>query len=337
MVSHPSFDPNGFVTGTFSAADEKALNDNLLRASANRATHELYPTGSIFKVITTAAAMKDLGYTADTPIDCPATFTIGDQTWDDWVVENGLTAQGMLTLHSGLVQSCNSVFYQIGEALDNKNPNDLPDMAKAFGLGAKTGIPYFPELGGTVPDPAWKQENIGDGWSTGDAVNMSIGQGYVQATPLQMANVYAAIANGGTLLQPYIVDRTQAVGDSGTKQIGKRTEIGTIPLNAEQMGELQDMLRDQTSNDQGVGSAKVFADFDWDISGKTGTAENTLDGSDKPHSWFAAYGPGDNKEPTIASCVMFENMGEGVTYAAPATKQIYEAYIKSQLSQRKEP
>lgn len=335
MVSHPSFDPNGYVTGNFSAADQTALNDATLRASANRATHELYPTGSIFKVITTAAAMKDLNYNADTPIDCPASFSIGNQTWDDWVVENGLSAQGMLTLHSGLVQSCNSVFYQIGAALDKVDPKDLPGMAKAFGLGALTGIPDFPELGGTIPDPTWKQENIGDGWSTGDSVNMAIGQGYVQATPLQMANVYATIANGGTLLQPYIVDRTQADGDTATKQVGVRKEIGKVPLTTDQMSQLQDMLRDQTSNDQNVGSAKVFADFAWDISGKTGTAENNIDGTDKPHSWFAAYGPGTNGEPTIASCVMFENMGEGVSYAAPATKEIYQDYIKSNLSKRK--
>jgi len=279
--------------------------------------------------------MKDLKYNADTPIDCPASFSIGNQTWDDWVVENGLSAQGMLTLHSGLVQSCNSVFYQIGAALDKVDPKDLPDMAKAFGLGALTGIPDFPELGGTIPDPTWKQENIGDGWSTGDSVNMAIGQGYVQATPLQMANVYATIANGGTLLQPYIVDRTQADGNTATKQVGVRKEIGKVPLTPGQMSQLQDMLRDQTSNDQNVGSAKVFADFAWDISGKTGTAENNIDGTDKPHSWFAAYGPGTNGEPTIASCVMFENMGEGVSYAAPATKEIYQDYIKSNLSKRK--
>ncbi len=332
MVSHPSFDPNGYVTGNFSAADQTVLNDGLLRASANRATHELYPTGSIFKVITTAAAMKDLNYNADTPIDCPATFSIGNQTWADWVVENGLSAQGMLTLHSGLVQSCNSVFYQIGAALDKVSPQYLPDMAKAFGLGAPTGIPDFPEVAGVIPDPAWKQKNIGDGWSTGDAVNMAIGQGFVQATPLQMANVYAAIANGGSLLQPYIVDRTQADGDTATKQVGTRKEIGKIPLTADQMGQLQDMLRDQTSNDQNVGSAKVFADFNWEISGKTGTAESQLDGTGKPLSWFAAYGPGANHRPTIASVVMFENVGEGVSYAAPATKEIYQDYIKAHPS-----
>ena len=106
----------------------------MLRPQANRATREVYPTGSIFKAITTAGAMHYLNYTGETPIDCPASVTIGDQTWSDWVVENDLEAQGPLTLHSGLVRSCNTVFYQIGADLDDLDPNALPDMARAFGL-----------------------------------------------------------------------------------------------------------------------------------------------------------------------------------------------------------
>src|SRR5699024_7185356 len=143
MVTFPSFDPHGFIPGDFSDEDLEVMEDDELHAQTNRATRESYPTGSIFKVITTAAAMHDLDYTGDTQINCPATFSIGDQTWDDWVVENGLSAQGMLTLHQGLVNSCNTVFYQIGEALDKHDEEDLPDMAKAFGLGEPTGIPYL--------------------------------------------------------------------------------------------------------------------------------------------------------------------------------------------------
>ncbi len=331
MVSHPTFDPNDAVNNTYTDAERKAINDELLRPQANRATFERYPTGSIFKVITTAAAMHYLDYTGDTEIDCPATFSIGDQQWDDWVVENGLKAQGQLTLHSGLVRSCNTVFYQLGAELDDHDPNALPTISRAFGLGAPTGIPYFPEIAGTVPDPAWKAKTVGDGWATGDAVNFAIGQGYLEATPLQMANAYAAIANGGTLLRPYIVDRTGVPG-GGTKQVGKRVEIGELPLSDAQIAELQSALRDQTSNDAGVGSSKVFGDFDWPISGKTGTAQNNLDASDKPHSWFAAFsGPQEGGEATITSVVMVENIGEGVSYAAPATKMVYEWYRNSDL------
>lgn len=329
MVSHPTFDPNGFITGDFKEEDLKVMTDPLLRGEVNRVTQQALPTGSIFKVITTAGAMKDLGYTAETPIDCPASFSIGTQTWNDWVVENGLSGQGMLNLHQGLVNSCNTVFYQIGAAMDEKDDNLLPDMAKAFGLGSPTGIEYFPEIAGTIPDPQWKLEVVGDGWARGDAVNLSIGQGYSEATPLQMAVAYAAVANGGSVLQPYIVDRTQVAGEEPV-QLGKRVEVSRLPLTDQQIAELQAMLRSQTSDPYGYGSTKVFGNFGWPISGKTGTAQNQLDGSDRPHSWFAAYGPypGDGTEATIASIVMVENIGEGVSYAAPATKVIYEAYIR---------
>ncbi len=333
MVSHPTFDPNNFVTGNFSDEELARINDSTLTPLLNRAANGTYPAGSIFKVITTAAAMADLGYTGDTPIDCPASYTIGDVTWNDWVVENGLSAQGQLTLHSGLVRSCNTVFYQIGHKLDDEDPNLLPDMTKAFGLGSPTGIAYFPESSGVVPDPQWKMDNIGDGWATGDNVNLSIGQGYLLATPLQMANVYAAIANGGDLLQPYLVDKALLPGTDQVEQIGQREVIHHLPLTDDQVAELQSALRDQTSNDAGVGSSRIFGDFPWPIAGKTGTAQNgPQDGTVKPHSWFAAYGP-SGEEATIASVVMFEQVGEGVQYAAPVTKAIYQAYIADATQQ----
>ena len=332
MVSHPTFDPNDAVQNTYTEEERELLNDELLRPQANRASFEQYPTGSIFKAITTAAAMNYLDYTGETPIDCPARFTIGEQSWDDWVVENGLVAQGPLTLHSGLVRSCNTVFYQLGAALDDEDPYALPEMTRAFGLGALTGIPYFPEVPGTIPDPQWKLDVVGDGWATGDAVNFAIGQGYMNATPLQMANAYATIANGGTLLQPYIVDRLQDSNGAST-QIGQRTVIGELPLTDAQIGDLQDALAEQPDNPEGVGSDKVFGDLDWPISGKTGTAQNDLGGGDvPPHSWFASYG-GEDGEATIASAVMVENIGEGVSYAAPATRMVYDWYITSGLAE----
>lgn len=332
LVSHPSFDPNDAVSNTFTEADLEMLNDALLRPQANRATREVYPTGSIFKVITAAAAMNHLGLTGDTPIDCPASFSIGNQRWDDWVVENNLSAQGQLTLHSGLVRSCNTVFYQLGADLDQYDPFALPEVARAFGLGQATGMPYYPESAGTIPDPEWKQRVIDDGWSTGDAVILAIGQGYMTATPLQMANAYAAIANGGDVLQPYIVDRVQSP-DGTMTQVGERVVIGRLPLTDTGIFELQAALAEQTHNSANVGSNRVFGDMAWPVSGKTGTAQNELDGSDRPHSWFAGYG-GEGDEATIAFSIMIENVGEGVTYAAPATRQVLDWYVSSDLADR---
>jgi penicillin-binding protein 2 len=335
MVSHPSFDPNIFILGM---TDEEVayLNDEAQKPLLNRAAQAAYPTGSIFKAITMAAGMAHLGYTGDTQIECPATYVIPgtDVVVNDWVVEEGAAEQGTLTLHNALVQSCNTVFYQIGYDLDRMDENLLPDMAKAFGLGAPTGIPYLPESNGTVPDPQWKQDTIGDFWARGDAINLSIGQGFLLATPLQMANAYAAIANNGSLLQPFLVEFAQDPQTGEQERIGERDGIRRLPIEREQLQEIQSALRDQTSNAAGVGSARVFGDFQWPIAGKTGTAQTQRGRQDRdsPHSWFAAFGPYGDRA-TIASVVMVESKGEGVAFAAPATRAIYEAYIKSDLAQ----
>jgi penicillin-binding protein 2 len=330
MVSHPTYDPNNFVLG-FTDKEWKRVNDEKTTPLINRATNSSYPTGSIFKMITTAAAMEYLDYTGDTVIECPAQFFLEGNVYNDWVIEYESPAQGPLTLHQALVQSCNTVYYQLGQLLDDEDEMALPAMARAFGLGAPTGIPYLPEVAGTVPDPEWKIDNVGDGWSTGDAINMAIGQGFIQSTPLQMANAYATIANGGTLYQPYIVDRLREVGGA-TEQIGKPEKLGELSLSAEQIAQIQSALRDQTSNANDVGSASVFGpNYSYPIAGKTGTAQIGRERDSKPHSWFAAFGP-YGETATVASVVMIENIGEGGKYAAPATKKIFDAYRSTDLA-----
>lgn len=326
MASHPSYDPNGFVLG-FSDEEWADINDESKRPMLNRAMQAAYPTGSIFKIITMAGAMHYLGWDGTTEIDCPAYWSIpgSDQVWQDWTVAEGVGPQGWMNLHTALVTSCNTVFYEIGNQLDEKDDANLPTMARAFGLGEATGIPYLNEVAGTVPDPQWKLDTFGDYWARGDAVNLSIGQGYFEATPLQMTVAYTAIANGGDVLQPFIVEFTKVSGE-GKKRIGKRTVRNELPLKADQVAEIQSAMRDQASNTWGSGSSRVFGDLAWPIAGKTGTAQNTLTPEGTPHSWFAAFGPYGEKS-TIASIVMVESVGEGVSFAAPITRLIYDAYL----------
>jgi penicillin-binding protein 2 len=335
LVSHPSFDPNVFVKG-LTDKDAAAVFDEKTLPLLNRATQQGYPTGSIFKVITMSAAMANLGYEGESEIYCPTEWTIPgtDVVRRDWTYEYQTGEQGMLTLHTALVNSCNTVFYELGYELDDKDENLLPDMTKAYGLGAPTGIPYLQEIAGVVPSPDWKIGNIGDYWAIGDAVNLAIGQGFLEATPLQMANAYAAIANGGDLLQPYIVQSVVSE-DGKTEEIGKRTVIRHLPLEDWMVEELQSALRDQTSNSWGAGSVTVFGDFGWPIAGKTGTAQNEQNVAGKPHSWFAAFGPyGETAE--IASIVMVENAGEGVSFAAPITRTIFTDWL-SDTTDSEEP
>jgi penicillin-binding protein 2 len=146
-----------------------------------------------------------------------------------------------------------------------------------------------------------------------------------------MATAYAAIANGGDLLQPYLVAAT-VVGEGEPEPVGERTVRGELPLSPETVAEVQSALRDQTSDWNGFGSVRVFGDFPWPIAGKTGTAQNQMDTKTQlPHSWFAAFGP-YGEDATITSIVMIENVGEGVSFAAPITRQIYTAYLGSDLA-----
>jgi penicillin-binding protein 2 len=326
IASMPDYDPNGFILG-FDPMAARDLASELRRPLLDRAAEGTYPAGSIFKVIPFAAAIEHLDDTPDTVIDCPSSFQLegSDQRWDDWTVAEGLGPQGPMTLHRAIVTSCNTVFYAIGRDLDAVDPNLLPAMARGFGLGEPTGIPDFPEAGGLVPDPAWKLETLGDGWATGDSVNLAIGQGAVAVTPLQMAVAYAAIANGGDLLQPWIVAAT--IGPDGVSTpVGGRVTRGRLPLDPETIAALQSALRDQTTDVYGAGSSRVFADFPWPIAGKTGTAQNAVGPTAKPHSWFAAYGP-YGAPPEIASAVIIESSGEGIQFAAPVTRAIYAAWI----------
>jgi penicillin-binding protein 2 len=334
LVSHPTYNPNWFVLG-FNSKDWDYVNDEDKRPLFNRATEATYPTGSIFKVITMAAGLADLGLTGTSEFDCPATWSIPgtDAVFRDWTVAEGVAAQGRMTLHNALVTSCNTIFYQLGYELDQQDNELLPAMARAFGLGSPTGIPYYYEAAGTVPDPQWKQETVGDYWATGDAINLSIGQGYLLATPLQMAVAYAAIANGGNVMQPYLVEYTADQDTGKRERIGTRTVASELPLADEQVREIQSALRDQASNDFGAGSARLFADYDYPIAGKTGTAQNDLDRNQTPHSWFAAFGP-YGERATVTTIVMAESAGEGISVAAPITKTIFDAYRKTDLAEQ---
>jgi penicillin-binding protein 2 len=326
LASVPSYDPNGFVLG-FTSKEQALLQSETQRPLLSRAAESAYPSGSAFKPITFAAAMEGLGYTPETVLDCPSTFQLegARQVWEDWTVAYGVGAQGPLTLHQALVNSCNTIFYAIGRDLDNMDPDYLPKMAQAFGLGAPTGVPYLPEVSGVAPDPEWKLETFGDYWATGDAINLSIGQGFLQVTPLQLATAYAAIANGGDLLQPYIVSQIMRE-DGAAEPVGERVVRSRLPLSDATIAALQAAMRSQTSDPNGAGSYRVFGDMTWPIAGKTGTAQRSASAAAKPHSWFAGFGP-YGEQAQIASAVMFESVGEGVSFAAPASRRIYDAWL----------
>jgi penicillin-binding protein 2 len=321
MASNPSYDPNQFILGM---TDQQwtDLNDNTKRPLENRATEVAYPIGSTFKVVTMAAGMQSLGLTPQSSFSCPASFSLpgSTQSWHDWSA-NG---QGTLSLHNALVQSCDTVFYQIADQLDKKGPNLLPDAAKGFGFGTPTGLQELPEVPGTVPDPGWKLAAVNDYWARGDAINLSIGQGYFLATPLQVADAYAAIANGGTLWQPYLVQEVKKI-DGTAVYTAKPKEKGKLPATAAQLQEMRSALHEVTTAPNGTAAgfsaAKPFAGDTHDIAGKTGTAESS---QEAPHAWFAAFSPTEGAK--VAAVAMVEHGGEGGDVAAPIARKVIDSY-----------
>lgn len=324
MVSNPTYDPNQFILGMTNQqwAD---LNNSNSRPLENRATQDSYPIGSTFKVVTMTAGMQALGLTPQSTFNCPATFSLpgNSQVWHDWS-KNG---QGTLTLHNALVQSCDTVFYQIAEQLDKKDPNILPNTAKGFGFGSPTGLQELPEVGGTVPDPEWKLQAIHDYWATGDTINLSIGQGYFLATPLQVADAYAAIANGGTLWTPYIVQEVKAI-DGTAVYTAKPKKRGTLPATPQELAEIRSALAQVTTAPNGTAAGlsltHPFAGETHSVAGKTGTAESSDKQNSTPHAWFVAFSPAEGAKMTTVA--MVEHGGEGGDVAAPIARQVIDAF-----------
>lgn len=318
MASSPSYDPNKFVIG-LSDQDWAELNDPSKRPLVNRATAQVYPTGSTFKVVTAAAGIVHLGYNADTWFNCPGTYSIEGQTWADWVPGG----QGEMNLHRAIYRSCNTVFYKIGEELDKKGEMLLPDMARAFGFGQPSGLEALYDVPGTVPDPNWKMETLGEYWSRGDAVNLAIGQGYFNATPLQVAKAYAAITNGGTLWKPYLVMDVVDI-DGNVVYSGEPEEMGKLPLNADQLKILTDGMYDVIHASDGT-AVEAFQGAPYEASGKTGTAETGVEG-EEDHGWFGSFAPSDNPRVTIVT--MVEHGVAGSQSAAPVAREIFDKYFE---------
>lgn len=320
MVSRPSYNPNKFVLG-LTEEDWATYNNPDTRPLVNRATSEGYPTGSVFKLITASAGIVHLGYNADTYFSCPGAFSLegSDNVWHDWVPGG----QGDMNLHRAIYRSCNTVFYQIGEALDIADEYYLPDMARAFGFGERTGIQELFDIAGIVPDPEWKSSEIGDFWARGDAVNLAIGQGYFQASPLQLAKAYAAITNGGTLYRPYLVMDVIDL-DGQVVYSGKAEEMGRLPLNADQIRILTDAMYDVIHAGDGTAVA-AFSGAPYSASGKTGTAETGVPG-DIAHGWFGSFAPSDNPRLTVVSMIEHGTTGSGS--AAPVARKIYDRYFE---------
>ncbi len=334
MASGPGFDPNVFINPS-AAAERSALLFDPRRPLLNRATQGTYPLGSVFKIVTMAAALEETDYAPDSLYTCTGVWSeLGPGAIKyDWL-EGG---HGTITLVQGLERSCNIYFYHLGLTLSNTGFEILPEYARAFGLGQPTGIEGVVEVGGLVPDPAWKLQNHGEVWTAGDSVNLSIGQGFLTVTPLQVARYIAAVANGGTLYRPNVLERIGAAPDgSSAAKVIESQVVGELPLSKEHLDAIREGLEGAAQRSSGTATHR-FYNLSIPVAGKTGTAE-ALGATALPHSWFAGYAPANchelpqGCEEQIAVVVMVENAGEGSSVAAPLFRQVVEAYFSLPLT-----
>ena len=308
MESMPGYDPNLFATG-ISAGDWQRLTTDRLRPMLSRAISASFEPGSVFKIVTATAALEEGMVTRSSTFYAPGYFRLGA-----WVFRD-LRAWGTVSFIQGIQHSINVVFYTLGYRLGGET---LAAQAKRMGLGQLTGIELSGEVAGTIPSPSTKQALVGEAWYPGDSVNMSIGQGAVTVTPLQVARMMASIANNGTLLRPHLL-RHIIERDHTRTPVGPAVQREGL-YRAQTLAVLQEGLL--AAAERGTGRASAVRGLT--IAGKTGSAENPRG---KPHAWFAGYAPVE--APRVVVVAFVEHGFRGGLSAAPIVRRVLEAAFPS--------
>lgn len=325
LVSTPGFDPNVFARGV-TAEEWRALTEDPAHPLNNRAIQGQYPPGSTFKIVLAIAALEERVIQPETTFFCPGFLTVGSRVFRDW--KQG--GHGFVNLHKGLVESCDVYFYLLGQKL---GVDRIAKYARDLGLGEVAGIELDHEKPGLIPDTQWKRRRFGQPWFPGETPSLAIGQGYVNVTPLQMANLMAAVANGGTLYQPWLVRKVESLDGRLLREYGPEI-LRTLNLRESTLEHVRKALRDVVNGDKGTGGRAKSALVT--IGGKTGTAQVAEMGGvvvrseDLPyeirdHAWFVAFAPAE--KPEIAVAVLVEHGGHGGAAAAPLAKKVIEKYF----------
>jgi len=323
MVNNPSFDSNLFTRRLSYAGWSEKLG-NPLYSLQDRCIQNLYPPGSAFKLLIAIAALEEGVITPSARLPCYGAIYIYGQRFSC----HALGGHGQVDLYKGIVRSCNVYFYQLGQRL---GVNRIATYANKLGLGVKTGVDLPYEKEGLIPTPQWKEARWGRKWNPGETISVAIGQGAVQITPLQLAVFVSAIANGGVIYQPYLLEK---VSDSSGKvlvynhpKVSRRLSLKPSTLAQVKRGMWG------VVNDNGTGWRARVAGID--IAGKTGTAQLVSRrswGSDRmlpphlrSHAWFVGFAPFDN--PEVVVVVLVENGEAGGVAAAPIAGKIFQAYF----------
>jgi penicillin-binding protein 2 len=329
MGSNPTYDPADLINPSQAEVDA-IYRDPVAAPILNRAIAGLYPTGSTFKPITSVAALASGVVTPYTTIVDDGAFTLGGITFQN----AGGAAYGPLTMQPALQVSSDVFYYTLGNDLDQIGPDDhgtaLQRWARKLGIGRETGIDLPGESEGLLPTPAWRDElyrkELTDRpWSGGDAVNLAVGQGDLQADPLQMAVAYATIANGGLVVRPHVGLLVEDAAGRVVHEIDP-PPARHVPIDPEWREVILDGLHDAAQSTGGT-SYSVFGGFEVPVAGKTGTAERPPYAD---QSWYVVLAP--YPDPELVVSVTFEQGGFGVDAAAPAAATILSAYYNTEVN-----
>jgi penicillin-binding protein 2 len=321
MVSSPSINPQKFIDG-FTKEEWKAINLSPDKPFLNRAL-QAYPPGSTYKIITAIAALKSGVISNDYTVFCPGYFKYKGRVFRCWKPEG----HGKVNLIKAIAYSCDTYFYTVTLKLD---VDYLAKISREWGLGKPTGLGWSEEKKGFVPDRRWKEETFKEPWYPGETIVMGIGQGYLLTTPLQMARVYMAIANGGYLYKPYVVKKIK-------KLKGETIEIASqLEKHLFLEEKFLNWIREGLLKTVEIGTGRAAYIPSLVVAGKTGTAQVVSLAAKRSkflehHAWFVSYA--GYSQPEIVTAVLVEHGGHGGAVAAPLARELYKTYfgIKTSL------
>ncbi|MDR1472728.1 MAG: penicillin-binding protein 2 [Synergistaceae bacterium] len=292
FFSSPTYDPNPLTWG-ISNKEWSALINDADRPMMNRVSGGSYPPGSAFKVVTAAGILMEGVANTKSTVFCPGRFELGPQTFRCW----RRSGHGTEDIVGALRDSCDVFFYQMSVRL---GADKLLEWSGEFGIGERTGIDLPGESRGNIAGREWKRARFKESWYQGDTVNYSIGQGFLLMTPLQLARVYAAFANGGRLVVPRL-------------NADKKPEWRDVKVSNANMDIIRRGIRDVVTR----GTGRAAGGYGVEIAGKTGTAQNSRDDD---HAWFVGYAPAD--APKYVAAVLVEGGGSGSSVGGPLVGQM---------------
>lgn len=315
IASSPGYDPNSFSQNK--RQEISRLHQDSASPLFNRAISGLYPAASLFKLVVAIAGLENKKITPQTTFFCDGKIKVGDREFKCW------DKHGTVDLYSALVHSCDVYFYHVGLSL---GIHILSGYAAKFGLGALTGIDIgrnsdmeaVVEAAGLVPTASWKRRRKQEGWFSGDTVNLSIGQGDLLVTPIQMACLISSFANGGYSVRPYLIEEID-----GNPNFAPARKNNPLPVERSYIELLNKALRGVVSHPEGT--AHILDISGLTVSGKTGTAQVRRGAS---HGWFIGWAPAD--KPKIAFCVFVENAGSSAV-ACSIAKEMLEKFLEQKL------